>query len=127
MEYPIVFHEKRIGSARVQQQGMYVLISCRCCSEESLKKQIYLSGFALGKCVPDGSTYTLLRRLPKREMPADPIFELREEGREFRIELEVDTPFHHLEKLPYARFSYEDEKAALLISDQISSSNNTGQ
>ena len=127
MRYPIMFGQNRVGFAGVEQQGMCMIIRCRCTEAASLKNTIYVGALPLGKCVPEGGAFTLTRRIPKRDMPAEPRFVMGEQAEATQIVLREGEPVLGLENLRNARFFREGEKAVLEFTDQISNSNKTGQ
>ena len=127
MEYPILDKEKHVGRACVIQQGMTMLIRCRCMGSEAKNRMIYLGNMALGRCLPEAGEYSVVRRIPKRNFPEDPCFVLERTEPGKRILVREDRPVEGLELLRNARFSIEDGKPILIVEDQISSSSTTGQ
>ena len=127
MIYPIFLGEEQIGTAKVQQQGMYALIRCVCSNGESLKQSIFLGDVPLGKCVPEGEEYTLFRRIPRKKLPEIMEFRLRGENGDTNILLRETAPVENLEMLCGAKLCRRGEEIFMVIRDQISNSSKTGQ
>ena len=125
--YQIKFREKTVGSADVIVEGLYYKICCHCQIPKSGMYRIYVVGdrceLDLGICVPVADTYTLVKRIPKKQIGNSLLsFYVREKtDTKFTNEFAVyeDRPFEHIDQLDKCRIKYENNKPYLIIMDQL--------
>lgn len=125
-EYIIMHRNIKIGVAKVERQGMVCLISCEC-DNEAASGYIYMGEKKLGKCVPDLGAFTLVRRIPLRDMVDNPKFQLKTDTGKRKCKLIEQEQVDGLENLLLARIVVEDDILFLVFPDQMSSSSITGQ
>lgn len=84
-EFPIVYHDNNCGIAKVQKDGLYYRISCRCKYSSGLY-QIWVTGeqgtVNLGTCVLSGKEIGLDTRIAVKRLATIKTFEMNEKYQE---------------------------------------------
>lgn len=69
MELPVWSHGSRIGTARVEAEGLYWRVEIRCSGDLPYLSRVYSDGRSLGILAPEGESWTLRRQLSRRSWP----------------------------------------------------------
>ncbi len=128
--YPIFDGAIQVGKARIQREGLYLLIQCRCVPLCRKPRRLYMQAgenvIPLGLCVPDGQEMSLLKRVPAGKIgDSKPSFHI--EGSQQRgVLFRPGEPFVGMAQLHNAKLQICDGAYYILIAEP-SSSNSTGQ
>ncbi len=118
--FQIFDKESCVGTAQIQQEGLYYRIYCNCkINADGIHRVIVRDGESaidLGICVPEGNQFALTSRVPIKKLNADScIFSLVKQGEKpsehcSRREVPVETgkPFPALDELENGYFTNED-------------------
>lgn len=72
MEFPVMFQGRTVGACRVEEQGLYWHIRCRCEILSDRVERLYWGSVKLGVLEREGDFLTLDRRLSKQSLPGFP-------------------------------------------------------
>ena len=122
-QYAVMRGKKRVGSAQVEQQHLYLHISVRC--EEPMRVSVTgeRGNRDLGLCVPMGNSFGLETRIPSKYLGNEDLIFRTTEPTDSFYPVHPDEPFSCLEKLRGAILTHKDGQIGI----QISISNPTGQ
>ena len=120
--YPIVLNSERVGTVQVEKTGLYYLLHCICTFSRAGMYEIYMESEKgtenLGLCVPEGSDFTLTKRIPVKKIPKGELYFIATEkdSKERKI-LPVlrDVPFLHLSELDQAVYVFQNNTAGIII------------
>lgn len=123
--YEVLLGGQPVGKARVERQGLYYGISCRCkLSGEVIQKLEVTCGDhteSLGVLVPDGVDFVLKTKLPvKRLGDGELRFRIQPRHSEITgkfIPLSPEEPFAYLAKLENAFLEIRDGKMGILLKE----------
>lgn len=119
--YQIFENETCVGSALIQQEGLYYRISCNCKIHANGIHRIVIrdgeTNFDLGICVPSGDRFTLTSRIPTKKLNINSctFFLVKQGGSKSKREVPVQTgrPFPSIEDLESAYFRSEDSSIVI--------------
>ncbi len=122
--YPVYLENKVIGSVRVRQKGLYLLLECRCQLPAIERYQILaVSGSQrenLGLCIPMEDCFGIRTRIPAKRLQIEGLSfyaepkEKREQG--FFVPLDPQLPFEYLPQLQNARLGSKEGQVGVYIS-----------
>ena len=132
--YPITFEGRKVGEAKVERLGMFLLIRCECDAglqgNCSIKACCGGKEVELGRCFPCNSGFRLERRMSvKYFLDTDLSFHILRENEEKFIPLYTDKPFESLSQLSLAHFAVRHGQSGLVfcIKDQSQDQQGNGQ
>lgn len=125
--YQIFDDETCVGSAEIQQEGLYYRICCNCkISVEGIHRIEVCDGentTDLGICVPQGDQFTLMSRIPIKKLNADNCrFSLVRQGQKQKkhnsreVPVVTGKPFPAIDELASGYFRSED---SVIVIDPI--------
>lgn len=128
--FPIFDDKTQVGKAFVSQEGLYMLIQCRCIPLCRKPRRLFMQAgentIPLGLCVPDGDEMSLLKRVPVKKIgDSKPTFRV-EDPQPKGAQFIPGEPFEGMDKLSNARLRICDSEYYIL-SAESSSCNSTGQ
>lgn len=118
--YQITWKGNQVGNAEIRKEGMFYRFSCRC---YLVNKGVYRIAVTdgqnkhdLGICVPDGSGYSCVARLPCNRLNGTVFTFLLTDGKKKEgIPILAATPFFYLDKLNTARLRITDGQPEIII------------
>lgn len=121
--YDIMLDGQTMGKAEVKTQGLYYAISCRCrLSGNSVYKLTVICGDDtenLGILVPEGGSFVLRTRLPKKKLPkGKPQFHAALKHPELSgkfVPLCPEEPFAYLARLKHAFLEVRDGQTGIRL------------
>lgn len=128
MEYPVYLGEEKVGTARVDKEGLYYRIKCVCHQTDSVPFRITARAehsIDLGLCIPDGDSSGLQVRIPaKRLGEGNPKFFIgtrHDELPEKWVPVSSEEPFADIAKLKNAYMVLHNGKTGIAFrySDQF--------
>ena len=134
-EYFVCSGDETIGNALVRRQGLYYHIRCRCALTGQVKYKLIVTcgenEVDLGLCIPHSDGFGMDTRIPiKRLGEGDLSFRLvprhNKQDNAF-IPVSPEEPFSYIQKLQQAHLAQQDGLVGIVIDDQSSSDNPTGQ
>lgn len=72
MDYPVILNNQPVGSCRLEEQGLYWTLECRCQVISDLVERLYCGTTRLGVLEREGEWLTLRRRLSRASYPMLP-------------------------------------------------------
>lgn len=121
--WTVYWEDKPVGTCRMEQQGLYCRIRCRCSriSDEIWRLLFCGNGetLDLGILVPVDGGFGLDRKLPLKNLPSgEPAFLISrqqhmEDGK--FIPVHSDKPFEYLSKIANMRFCRRNGEAGVLL------------
>ena len=72
MEYPVFDREEEVGQCKIEEEGLYWRISCRCRVLSDRIERLYAGSCRLGVLEREGQSLTLDRRISKSSCPGLP-------------------------------------------------------
>ena len=118
--FEIKMGEKSVGTATVNQEGLYYRISCKCVFQD---KQIHTLWAVwstgcrkLGVCVPEGAYACLHTKIPIKYIPEDGLsfaVDYQRNGSFYPVDPQL--PLECMDQLINARFAIVDGKPGLII------------
>ncbi len=125
--FQIFDKENCVGTAQIQQEGLYYRIYCNCkISTEGIHRIVVCDDkntVDLGICVPEENRFTLTSRIPAKKLNADNCrFSLVKQGEQQtkhnsrEVPVETGKPFPAIEELESAYFRSED---SVIVIDPI--------
>ena len=124
MTYPIMFGDENVGSAAVEQRGLYWYFRCRCCfGGQAVMRLVLRVGDReenLGIPVPDNGVFRLDKRIAVRSLPKGQwrIFAVPKHGAldgKF-VPISPEEPFGYLHRLENAYFLRKGDLPGAVIS-----------
>ena len=123
MEYGVLLGGQSIGKAKVERQGLYYSISCRCrLSGEVVYKLTVSCGENtenLGILVPEGGAFVLTTRIPaKRLGEGELVFRAVPRHTELRVKfvpISPESPYAYLSRLENAFLEVRNGQLGLII------------
>ncbi len=125
--FEIYDKENCVGSAQIQQEGMYYRICCTCkIPKDGIHRIIVSDGeneVDLGICVPSGGKFMLTSRIPMKRLKGESrIFQLVKQGERStnavekkEVPVEAGNPFLNLDELENAYFKSDDGNPVIVI------------
>ena len=125
MEYEILLGGQSIGKARVEQQGLYYAISCRCRLSGEVVWKVTVScgdrSESLGILVPESGAFILSTRIPvKRLGEGTLMFHAAPRHTELRgrfVPISPEEPFAYLSRLENAYMEVRNGQIGVILSD----------
>ena len=122
-QYAVLNSETKVGTAKVEKQGLYHCISLRCAEPMRVSVTGEKGTIDLGLCVPQVTGFGVETRIPVKYLgDGDLIFRTTEQTDVFWA-VYPHKPFQRLDKLRGAVFAQRDGHIGI----QMSISNPTGQ
>lgn len=128
-EYPVILGSSAVGKARIQREGLYGRIFCRCDlpgeTMYRLSAQWGETQIDLGTLVPMGSGFGLETRIPvKRLGEGNPVFRLRakhDRGTSGKfVPIYPEEPFAYIDRLKDAFLETRDGVRGIVIPENSS-------
>lgn len=120
--YPIMFEGEKAGQARVERQGLYYHISCRCSLGQGFYRILLCcdgNKEQLGVCIPWEGSYGLEKKVPvKRLGQANPTFlavSLEENTELEFVAIHAGKPFSWIPLIPDAKLIIKNGIAGIMI------------
>ena len=118
--------EMVIGKVRVEKQGLYCKIKCKCVLDTSEVCKLHLSCFGadrnLGVLIPDGAYYVLETSIASKyvdlENPVFSITGLQTKNNGVFLPIDKNTPFPYIHRLESAKFLIQDGRAGVWLPDE---------
>lgn len=123
-----IFDKKTcVGSAQIQQEGMYYRICCTCkIPKDGIHRIIVSDGeneVDLGICVPSGEKFMLTSRIPMKRLKGESrTFQLVKQGEsrtnaeeKREVPVAAGKPFPNLDELENAYFKNDDGNPVVVI------------
>ena len=110
-----------VGRAEVAKEGLYYRFSCSCTPPDSGIHRISVGDGSnirdLGICVPTGTAFTLVSRVPIKYLPGDKLtFTLVPKDRkELPVPVATGEPFEYLDQLDAAHLEVTDDLPEIII------------
>jgi len=126
MEYKILMGGQSIGKARVERQGLYYVVSCRCRLSGEVVCRVTVScgdrSENLGILVPESGAFVLNTRIPIKRLGEGPLmFHAVPRHTELRgrfVPISPETPFAYLSRLENAFLEVRNGQSGITISDE---------
>ena len=123
MEYAIKLGEKNVGQARMEREGLYYRISCRCSLQEKGVYRILVSCGSkqenLGICVPVAEGFGIDTKIPvKRLGEGKPEFQLlprQEQPKGIFAPVYPEEPFSYMARLKGAYLARQADRLGIVI------------
>ena len=117
--FQITSNGRTIGFADVQKEGCIYKIFCSCDMQLNACSRIYLSDGAkimdLGICVPCGDRFVLTKRVSAKSIVKEKLQFSVKSNNTLAIPVENSKEFLRLDKLAFAKFQMQNNKAQILI------------
>ena len=119
--FDILMDTQVVGNARVDREGLYYRFTCTCTPPDSGIHRIRVSDGNntkdLGICVPTGTAFSLVSRVPIKYLPGDKLsFTLvPKEKKEISVPVATGEPFAHLDELEAAHLNVTDSQPEIVI------------
>lgn len=127
MEYPVIYEEKTVGSAKLTRQGLYYQVQCRCVLPVDgmcrLEAAVGEKRVDLGILVPMENGFGLQTSFPvSRVGEGTPVFRIRTKQPSAQVRHFVpiipEEPFSYLERLKDAFLEIQDGKKGASLPQQ---------
>ena len=121
-QYPIVQAGAQVGTATIDQHGMFWMIRCRCSVRPQQAQRIILKAgmktHDLGLCIGQPEGCGLNTRVPIRQFATDElVFIMEVASRDTFLQITADQPFPAIEKLRDSRFIVHEGKVGIVPND----------
>ena len=101
--YPVAFHERVVGTVKIQEQGLYYLLRCSCSLPKMQYVNLMMNREIVGILVPENGEFSLIKKIPRKNFSGDPVhFYLteREPAKDSSyIVVSVEKPFLEISRL----------------------------
>lgn len=118
-EYPVYQGKEQVGKVRLEKQGLYYRLSCRCAVQEGMYR---LTAFCrdrqenLGILIPMGDGFGLDTRLPvKRLGDGELHFRIQTNHTGTFVPIRPEEPFSYIERLKNAFLEIKDGQKGICI------------
>lgn len=120
MEQDIIYQRQVVGTAKMKQEGMFLIVQCRCTISPNVPHKIAVHSqktlLDLGLCVKEPQGCGLLTRVCVSKFPKEPVqFCLEEVHQEQFVPVRPDIPLPSAEILKDGRFAVKNGIAGIVI------------
>ena len=124
MERDIIYQDKVVGTAKIEQEGLFLIIRCRCTIIPNAPLRIILYSqetvLDLGLCMTEQHGCGLLTRIAATKFPKEPvIFCLEDTHYETFVPLHLDAALPTVQILKYGRFTVENGVAGIMTTLKV--------
>ena len=122
--YDVRLGEKKVGTVRVEREGLYYRFSCRCDPGAQEMRRLWMRRGGretdLGLCVPMAGSFGTEKRLPVKQCgQGEPEFFLWGQRQKHKfIPLSPEEPFRYLHRLENARLEQRGDIMGIVIPDE---------
>lgn len=121
--YQILHEKNTVGTCTAVQEGLYIRFSCKCTVPQGEIYTAYLRSegceIKLGIPIPEGSGYTLEKRIPAKRIPGGSLSVIlrskADEKKKRFSPIYPDEPFAYLDKLENAFLLIRDGRMGIVI------------
>ncbi len=117
--YPIFDKANEVGTAEIRENGLYLLISCRCKDLKRITKIRLITPkkeHMLGTCVLSEGSFVLKKQIPKKNISPGPYrFQVLFEEKQRFIPISENEPLAYIQYLRESKFCCQDGIPGIII------------
>lgn len=123
MEYPVYRGTETIGKLRLERQGLYYRLSCRCALSEGLYR---LNAYSdrlcvdLGTLVPMGDGFGLDTRFPVKRLGTEALrFSVHGKTGGVFVPISPEEPFRYIERLKHSFLEIQNGRMGITVPEAM--------
>ena len=114
LNYDVTYGENTVGTVKLEREGLYYRLSCRCRVRDNEMHRLYADGEKIGVLIPENGDLVLETKVAAKRLKVGCSFSLEEKVRNF-IPIHPGEAFGHLGKLRLAKLAFREGEPGIFL------------